>query len=104
MEVSQGSNQPPPGPPGPGATPIIASVSGGKAAGGGKAVKMVPIRKTAKGLRVQGKAADRTKPNDVIMHMAKGTPGPEEVPAGMAPPPHNGPPPPPSRPKIKTKF
>jgi hypothetical protein len=74
-----------------------------KSTGGGKAVKMVPIRKTAKGLRVQGKAADRAKSKDVIMHMVKGTPGPDELPAGMAPPPHQGPPPPPSKPKIKAK-
>ena len=97
MEVSQGSNQPPPGPPGPGATPIMVGV------GGGKAPKMVPVRKTAKGLRTRGSAAARHPRDDMIIDPTKGPPGPEPVPAGMAPPPHQGPPPPPSRPKIKAK-
>ncbi len=56
MEVEQGGEQPPPGPQGPGGTPIIESVSGGEATGG-KAVKMLSVRRTAKGhrLRLSGK-------------------------------------------------
>ena len=80
VEVSQGSNQPPPGPPGPGATPIMVGVSKGKA------IKMVPVRKTAKRLRTQGRAATRTIRDDMIIDPTKGPPGPEPVPAGMAPP------------------
>ena len=51
MEVEQGGGQPPPGPPGSGATPIIASVSGGRATVG-KAIKMQRVQKTTKGLRI----------------------------------------------------
>ena len=80
---AQGWNQPP-GPPGPGATPIIASVSGEKATSG-KAVKMVAVRKSPYGAKVVGTAADRSrKANELILHMH---PGPPETPAGMAPPP-----------------
>ena len=86
MEVEQGGGQPPPGPPGSGATPIKASVSGGKATGG-KAMKMIPLRRPAKGHRLR--LVGKTKPNELILHMK---PGPAETPAGMAPPPHGGPP------------
>ena len=44
--------QQPPGAPGPGADPIVASVSGGKATGG-KAVKMIPTQRIQKGHRLR---------------------------------------------------
>jgi hypothetical protein len=89
--------QQPPGAPGPGADPIIASVSGEKATSG-KAVKMLAVRKSPYGTKVVGRAADRErKANELILHMQ---PGPPETPAGMAPPPGGGPPPPPGRGRI----
>ena len=89
--------QQPTGPQGPGAAPIAASVSGGKATGG-KAVKMIPTQRIQKGhrLRITGK----NKPNELVIHMQ---PGPAETPAGMAPPPGGPPPPSSGRGRIK-KF
>ena len=55
MEVEQGGGQPPPGPPGSGATPIIASVSGGERSNCRKSNKNAESPKNNEGVANVGK-------------------------------------------------